>query len=106
MSVTEITSSTEFDHIIKSKFVLVDFHAHWCGPCRAMAPVVEKLAETNAKTLSVCSVDIDKNQDIAKKFRVTSLPTFMLFYNGTAVKKIVGADPVALEKAVVELCNK
>jgi len=106
MSVQVITDKTQFAEFIRThSIVLVDFHAEWCGPCRAIAPIVKDLAET-ITNLNVCSVDTDHNQEIAKMYRVNSLPTFLIFYKQTAVKKVVGADPVALKAAVKEICDR
>ena len=71
--------------------VLVDFWATWCGPCKMMAPVVEKLAsEVNAPNVKIGKVDVDENADLAVKYGIMSIPTFILFENGNAVKTLVG----------------
>lgn len=73
--------------------VLVDFWAAWCGPCRAMAPHVEALAEAYDGKVRVGKVDADGNQDIVAKLDVRSLPTFLVIKQGQVVGQIVGAVP-------------
>ncbi len=72
--------------------VLVDFWATWCGPCQMVGPIIEEIAGevTDAK---ICKVDVDKNPELAKEYRVMSIPTLMVFKNGEAVKREVGAKP-------------
>lgn len=71
--------------------VLVDFYADWCGPCRMMAPVVAKLAEQYDGRLKVGKLNVDNNLHIAQKYRVASIPTFMVFKGGEPVLTLVGA---------------
>ena len=70
--------------------VLVDFYADWCGPCKAMGPVVEALAQEYAGKVKVGKINTDDNQDIAMEYGVMSIPTFIVFKGGKAVKKMVG----------------
>jgi len=107
MSVIEITSSKQFEEeLSRSQYVLVDFCATWCGPCKAMESTVASLAKTYSQVLTVCSVDADICPDVQKKYKVTGLPTFLLFFNGTGVQKIVGANPEILKKAVQDMCAR
>ena len=71
--------------------VLVDFYADWCGPCKMMAPIVEKLAESYDGKVKVGKCNIDDEMGIAQKYRVMSIPTFVFFKNGEAVETSVGA---------------
>lgn len=71
--------------------VLVDFTATWCPPCRAIAPVLEAVAEQEAGRLRVAKVDVDANPDLARQFKVMSLPTLVLFDKGEPVKRMVGS---------------
>ena len=75
--------------------VLVDFGAEWCGPCRALAPIVEDLAEEYSGRLKVGTVDIDKAQNVAREFGIMSVPTIIFFKNGDAVDKVTGLQAKA-----------
>ena len=70
--------------------VLVDFWATWCGPCKMIAPNVEQIAEEYAGKIKVGKINIDENMDLALEYKVTSIPTLMLFEGGEAVKREVG----------------
>lgn len=71
--------------------VLVDFSAEWCGPCKAMLPILSRISEQYADRLEIFSVDIDKSPALAMRHGVMSVPTFLLFSEGKAVERIVGA---------------
>ena len=71
--------------------VLVDFWAEWCGPCRMVGPVVEEIASEQQGTLKVVKLNVDDSPDTARKYRVMSIPTLMVFQNGDEKKRIVGA---------------
>lgn len=73
-----------------SEPVLVDFWATWCGPCQMVGPIIEEVASevTNAK---VCKVDVDEQPELARQYRVMSIPTLMVFKGGQAIKREVGA---------------
>lgn len=75
--------------------VLVDFWATWCGPCRAIAPIVEELAKEYAGKLKVGKLDVDSHQAIASKYNVMSIPTLILFKGGQEIDQIVGSVPKA-----------
>jgi len=91
-AVVTLTSSS-FDETIRSSStpVLVDFWAEWCGPCKAVAPVLEQLATEQVGKLSVAKVNVDDHGDIAERFGVMSIPTLILFKDGQHVAKLVGA---------------
>jgi len=93
---TSITTSAIFDETVSaSDYVLVDFFATWCGPCKAAEPMVAELASELAPTLDVVKLDIDQSPDIAQRFSIMSVPTFILFESGTPVKSWVGVPPKA-----------
>ena len=70
--------------------VLVDFWAAWCGPCKIIAPIVNEIADEQEGKLKVGKVDVDKQQQLAAKYKIRSIPTMILFKNGKDVKRIVG----------------
>lgn len=77
--------------------VLVDFYATWCGPCKAMAPVVESLGKEVAGKGRVLKIDVDKNGPVANQYRIQSVPTFIIFKKGEAVWRVSGV----VDKAVL-----
>ena len=82
---------SNFDDVVSGdKPVLVDFYATWCGPCQMMAPIVEELA-SEAKDFSVAKVDIDQAPELAAKFNVLGVPTFIIFVGGKKVDHITSA---------------
>lgn len=90
--VTEFNDSNFESEVIKSDIpVLVDFWAVWCGPCKMIAPEVEKLSEEKKGLLKVGKLNVDENRDTAIKFSITSIPTLLLFKDGQVAKKLVGA---------------
>lgn len=89
----EIKLSTEnFEkEVLKSeKPLLVDFYADWCGPCNAMAPVIEELAKELEGKVKVGKINVDENPDIAVEYNVMSIPTLIVFKNGKEEKRLVG----------------
>lgn len=72
--------------------VLIDFWATWCGPCRAMMPVVEKIATENGGRIKVCKVNVDEEQELASKFGVMSIPTFVAIKDNQVIGKTVGVQ--------------
>ena len=77
--------------VLKSeKPVLVDFYADWCGPCNAMAPVIEELATELDGKAKVGKINVDENSDIAVEYNVMSIPTLIIFQNGKEEKRLVG----------------
>ena len=93
MSSAKTVSDQEWDaEVLKSDTpVLVDFWAEWCGPCRMVGPVVEEIAQENAGSLKVLKLNVDDNPETARKYRVMSIPTLMVFAGGDEKKRIVGA---------------
>lgn len=91
----EIMTEEFSSFINQDKPVLVDFWAPWCGPCRMIAPVVEELSQQYAENVAVGKVDVDKCPDLAKQFRVMSIPTLILFKGGQVVDQKLGFQPKA-----------
>ncbi len=93
MSSIKHVENNDLDGILGdgSQAVLVDFHAEWCGPCKAMAPALDELSEEMADTLTIAKVDIDKNQELAVKHNVGSVPTLMVFMGQEQKAMRVGA---------------
>lgn len=81
------------------KPVLVDFYADWCGPCKMMAPVIDELAEEYDGVVKIGKLNVDDNPDTARRYRVMSIPTLIIFKNGEAVDTVVG---VAAKTALKE----
>ena len=90
--ITDLTDAT-FDEEVKGSDVpvLVDFWAEWCGPCKMVAPVLEEIAHENPDKIRVVKLNIDENLDTARRFDVMSIPTLILFKDGDAQLKIIGA---------------
>jgi len=88
------------DTVSDSDVVLVDFYADWCGPCKQLQPVVERIAAGTAAT--VAKVDIDANQQLAAEYGVRSVPTLLLFANGEPVERLVGFQQEPQLRSLVE----
>jgi thioredoxin len=87
--------SQTFQTMIESNtLVFVDFYADWCGPCKMIAPSIEKLAEEFDGTVRFVKLNIDENPHIAREFDVKSIPTLMIFRSGKPFRRMVGASPV------------
>ena len=88
--------------VIKSdKTTIVDFYADWCGPCKMMSPVIDKIAEENAENIKVGKVNVDENQDLAMKYNVMSIPTILIFKNGNISKSFIGVTSKSeIEEAI------
>lgn len=91
----EIVKSADFKSKVleADKPVLVDFFATWCGPCKMLAPTIDALSTEMEGKAYIYKVDIDESQDVAAAYRVSSVPTLILFKDGQPVKKTVGAQP-------------
>jgi len=88
----EFTDSNFEDEVLNSgQLAVVDFWAQWCGPCRAIAPIIEELADEYAGTALVGKVDVDANQGLAMQYGIRSIPTILLVKDGEVVEKHVGA---------------
>ncbi|NLI23962.1 MAG: thioredoxin [Bacteroidales bacterium] len=85
-----ILDDRNFKHQIKNGKVLVDFWAAWCAPCRAMAPVLNELADELDGTAIIGKLDVDKNREAASAYKIRGIPTMILFKNGKEVERFVG----------------
>ncbi|GAB4547280.1 MAG: thioredoxin [Anaerolineae bacterium] len=89
-----ITDSTFDAEVLKSDIpVLTDFWAEWCGPCKMIAPILEQIADEYEGRIKVTKIDVDQNNQVATQLGVQSIPTLVLFKNGQAVERLVGAMP-------------
>ncbi|MBR8741387.1 thioredoxin [Nocardiopsis sp. MG754419] len=103
-TVKNVTDATFNDEVLASdKPVLVDFWADWCGPCKQMAPVLDKLAEEYGDKIEVVKINTDQNPDTPRAYNVMSLPTMNVYKGGEVVKQLIGAKPKrVLEKELAE----
>lgn len=93
MSVVNLNENNFEEEVLNSeKTVLIDFWASWCGPCRMMSPVVDGIAEEMGETVKVCKINIDEERNLAVKYNVMSIPTFVVIKNGKEVGRSVGVQ--------------
>lgn len=87
-----IKSLEEFNNAISNEYVLIDFYADWCGPCKMLSPIIENIASSR-DNIKVYKVNVDELGDVAREFAVMSIPTLILFKNGSLVDKKIGFSP-------------
>jgi thioredoxin 1 len=99
---TAVTESSFDQEVLQSdKAVIVDFWAEWCGPCHAVAPVLDKIADERSEDLRLVKVNIDEEPALAQKYGVVSIPTIVLFKDGEPAAAAVGAQPKgAIERSL------
>jgi thioredoxin 1 len=103
-NVQEVTDSTFAQEVLHSTGpVLVDFWADWCGPCTAIAPIIEALATEYEGQLTVMKLDVDENPQTALAYKVHSIPTLLVFKDGKPAERIVGAVP---KKVIVDTLHR
>ena len=92
MAAQTVTDAT-FDETIAGadEAVIVDFWAEWCGPCKMIAPILDEIAAEQAGKVKVVKLNVDENQETARRFDVMSIPTLIVFKDGQAKKKMIGA---------------
>src|SRR5437016_12538175 len=101
MSAAVTESSFEQEVLQSDKPVIVDFWAEWCGPCHAVAPVLDKIVQERPDELKLVKVNIDQEQGLAMRYGIASIPTIVLFKGGEPAAAAVGAQPKsALEKSL------
>ena len=103
MSNLKITSENFEKEVLESNEpVLIDFYATWCGPCKMMSPIVEEIAKELEGKIKVFKVDTDEEQELAIKYGIMSIPTFMVFKNGKVEKTAVGMRD---KEELINMCD-
>ena len=101
--VTQFKTASEFDSAIaQDKLVVVDFYATWCGPCKMIAPLLEKF-QNEYSNIKFLKIDVDQLGSLAQEYNVSSMPTLILFKNGEEVNRVIGANPAAIKQALASL---
>jgi thioredoxin 1 len=100
----DVTDATFAEEVLNSsETIMVDFWAEWCGPCRAVSPILDAIAAEHADKLKIVKLNVDDNPQIAMKYQITSIPAMKVFRGGEVVKTVIGARPKpALEAALAE----
>ena len=94
MSVTELNKDNFEKEVMEAEVpVLIDFWATWCGPCRMMSPVIDKIAEEMGDKVKVCKVNVDENHELAEKYEIMTIPAFIVIKNGAEAGRTIGVQP-------------
>ena len=103
-SAKDVTDATFQSEVLDSdKTIMVDFWAEWCGPCRAVGPILDAIAAEHAEKISIVKLNVDDNPETAMKYGITSIPAMKVFKAGEVVKTVIGAKPKpALEADLAE----
>jgi thioredoxin 1 len=104
MSAKSVTDADFQSEVLEhDKPIMVDFWAEWCGPCRAVSPILDAIAAENSDKLSIVKLNVDDNPETAEKYGITSIPAMFVFDKGQVVKRVIGAKPKpALEADLAE----
>ena len=104
MSKAQAVTAEDFDTVVMKSTVpvVVDFWAEWCGPCRALAPTLDQLAEANNGKIIVVKVNVDEEPDLAMNFNVQSIPTLLFVKNGELQDQLVGNSPLAKLQEIID----
>ena len=103
-SAKSVTDATFADEVLNSSdTIMVDFWAEWCGPCRAVSPILDQIAAEHADKIKIVKLNVDDNPQMAMKYQITSIPAMKVFRGGEVVKTVIGAKPKpALEADLAE----
>jgi thioredoxin 1 len=90
----DVTDATFAEEVLNSKdTIMVDFWAEWCGPCRAVSPILDQIAAEHADKIKIVKLNVDDNPQMAMKYQITSIPAMKVFRGGEVVKTVIGAKP-------------
>jgi thioredoxin 1 len=106
-SARDVTDATFADEVLNSKdTIMVDFWAEWCGPCRAVSPILDQIASEHSDKIKIVKLNVDDNPQMAMKYQITSIPAMKVFRGGEVVKTVIGAKPKpAIEADLAEFLS-
>ena len=95
MSAARSVTDATFEHDVlnSEKTILVDFWAEWCGPCRAVGPILDQIASEHSDKIEIVKLNVDENPQTAAKYQITSIPAMKVYQGGEVVKTVIGAKP-------------
>ncbi|MGR2752346.1 thioredoxin [Agromyces arachidis] len=100
MTARAVTQATFDQEVLQNeRAVLVDFWAEWCGPCRAVSPILDQIASEHADKLDIVKLNVDENPDLAMKYQITAIPAMKVFKGGEVVHTVIGAKPKPMLEA-------